>query len=188
MGGLSPDKKISVLRCSHTMPKAYKVTSDPFYINGSVTQTAVDAFTQVQISAPLDSLNREGLLIHAVYFTSATPDSVPAAQSRMDMQLTSVSQTGNVGANNANLIARREIATTGGAAEFSGPHVIDMVHNTDSYSADASLGIVATDDLFFALDSNNQTVVKNASFRAVCSRIELTASAYAALVTNELSA
>ncbi len=169
------------------MASAYKVTSDPFYINGNHTQVVIDAFEQVQISSPLDSLNREGLLVHAVYFESSTPDSVPAVQSRLTMQLTSTSKTAMVGANDANLLAARQIQITGGAAEFSGPHVIDMIHNTDSYSDKIVLGIVATDDLFLAIDSNNQAAVKGCNFRAVCSRVKLTADAYAALVTNELS-
>ena len=169
------------------MAKSYQVTSDPFYINGSVIESALNTYTQVQISAPLDSLNREGLLIHAVYFRSSIPDAVAGLNSTIEMQVTSTSKGTIVGVNDANLLAHRELVTTGGAAEFSGPHVIDMVANTDSYQGDMNLGIVATDDLFFAIRGINQTVVKGASVRIVASRIKLSADAYAALVTNELS-
>lgn len=169
------------------MAKAYQVTSDPFYINGSVTQTAADAYTEVQISAPLDSLNREGLLIHAVYFTSSNPDRVLLQTSDISMQVTTTSKTGIALASDANLLARREVVCYGGAAEFSGPHVIDMITNTDSFSTDMQLGIVATDDVYFAINSNNQTAAKAANVRIVASRIKLSADAYAALVTNELS-
>ncbi|GAG90935.1 unnamed protein product, partial [marine sediment metagenome] len=37
------------------------------------------------------------------------------------------------------------------------------------------------------IDSRNQTLVRGAQFRMVCSRIKMSADAYAALVTNELS-
>lgn len=169
------------------MAKSYQVTSDPFYINGSVTESAPNTYTQVQISAPLDSLNREGLLIHAIYFRSSVPDRVPNLISTIEMQVTSTSKTTIVGVNDANLLAHRELVTSGGAAEFSGPHVLDMVSNTDSYQGDMNLGIVATDDLYVAIRSVNQAVEKGATVRIVASRIKLSADAYAALVTNELS-
>lgn len=149
---------------------------------------AVDTYKQIQISSPLDSLNREGLLVHAVYWTASTPDSAPNVSMRVLMQLTAVSKGAIVGVNDANLISMRESIITGGAAEFSGPHVSDMVHNTDSYADDGYLAIVATDDLFLGINTDNGLAVKGAQFRAVCSRIQLTASAYASLVTNELSA
>ena len=122
------------------MAKAYKVTSDPFYINANVTESAADTYTQVQISAPLDSLNREGLLIHAVYFTTSQPDSVPALQSIVECQVTSTSKANIVQANDANLLAYRESVIVGGAAEFSGPHIHDLVSNTDSYEPSMQLG------------------------------------------------
>ena len=89
------------------MPKAYKVTSDPFFVNGNLTQSAIDTYTQLEISMPLDSLNQEGIVVHAVYWTGSTPSRVPNAESQVQMQLTSTSQTAIVGANNANLISFR---------------------------------------------------------------------------------
>jgi len=169
------------------MPKAYKVTSDPFFVNGNLTQSAIDTFTQLEISMPLDSLNQEGIVVHAVYWTSAEPSSVPAASSKLNMQLTSTSQTGIVNANSANLISRRELVITGGAAEFSGPHVLDFIGSESPYTEADNLMLVATDNVFLAVDSLNQLAVKQVHFRMVCSRIKLTSSAYAAMVTNELS-
>jgi hypothetical protein len=169
------------------MAKAYTVTSDPFYINGNVTESAASTFTQVQISAPLDSLNREGLIVHGVYFTSNQPDRVPATETALNMQVTSTSKTAIVNANDANLLSRRELLTTGGAAEFSGPHKIDFVGSESAYTMDDVLGIVATDDLFLGIAGFNNVNAKSAQVRIVCSRIKLSADAYAALVTNELS-
>lgn len=169
------------------MPKAYAITSDPFYVNGNVTETAADTFTQTQISLPLDSLNREGIIVHAAYFTGSDPDRVPNASSFLDFQVTSTSKTGVVGANDANLIAKQQRVTTGGAAEFSGPHLIEFVAQDGPYRSEDVLAIVATDDVFLAIKGLNQTGVSSVEVRLVCSRIRLEASAYAALVTNELS-
>lgn len=169
------------------MAKAYTITSDPFYVNGNVIETAADTFTQLQISLPLDSLNREGVLVHAVYFTGSEPDRIPGVSSFLDFQVTSTSQTGIVGANNANLLAKQQRITTGGAAEFSGPHVIEMVGQNYPYQVTDSLGIVATDDVFLAIKGLNQAAPAGVQVRIVCSRIKLSADAYAALVTNELS-
>ena len=169
------------------MPKAYKVTSDPFFVNGNLTQSAIDTFTQLEISMPLDSLNQEGIVVHAVYWTSAEPSSAVGASSKLNMQLTSTSQTGIVNANSANLISRRELVITGGAAEFSGPHVLDFIGSESPYTEADNLMLVATDNVFLGVDSLNQLAVKSVFFRMVCSRIKLTSSAYAAMVTNELS-
>lgn len=174
------------------MAKAYKITSDPFFVNGNLDLTGADAgnFAQTQISLPLDSLNQEGILVHAVYWTSGDVSFAGNinAYSRIQMQLTSTSKTDMVGANDANLIARRELVVIGGAAEFSGPHVIDFIGEEGPYAEDDNLMIIATDDVFLGgLKTSNQTADDNIQFRMVCSRIRLDSAAYAALVTNELS-
>jgi hypothetical protein len=169
------------------MPKAYKITSDPFFVNGNLTQSGIDVFTESEISLPLDSLNQEGIVVHAVYWTSSEPGRIPALSSNVNMQLCSTSQTGTVNANNANLISRRELITTGGAAEFSGPHVVDFIGAESPYTEADNLMLIATDNVFLGIGSVNQTAVKSCFFRMVCSRIKLTSSAYAAMVTNELS-
>ncbi len=169
------------------MAKAYKITSDPFFVNGSVTETAANAFTQVEISLPLDSLNQEGILVHAVYFESSSPELIANLSSRVNLQVTSTSKTGLVGANDANLIAQRTLVTSGGAAEFSGPHIIDFIGQDAPYQESDNLMIVATDNVWFSIQGANQTSAKSGTFRMVCSRVKLDAAAYAALVTNELS-
>lgn len=174
------------------MPKAYTVTSDPFFVNGSLTLDAATAgtYADVEISLPLDSLNQEGIIVHAIYWTSSDVSfgGNLNAYSRIQMQLTSTAKTDMVGANDANLLGRREVVIAGGAAEFSGPHVIDLVGEEGPYQESDNLGIVATDNLFLGgVMTSNQAVDKSIQFRAVCSRVKLTASAYAALVTNELS-
>ena len=90
------------------MAKAYKITSDPFFVNGNLTQSAIDTYTSTEISLPLDSLNREGVLVHAVYFTSDEPERILNASSNIRMQVTSTAKTQIVGANDANLIALQE--------------------------------------------------------------------------------
>lgn len=169
------------------MAKAYTVTSDPFFVNGNLEQSAVDTYTETEISLPLDSLNREGILVHAVYWTSEDPSLAAGVASKINMQVTSTSKAAIVNANDANLISRREIITTGGAAEFSGPHILDFIGSESPYQPSDNLMIVATDNVFLAVDSANQAVEKTVFFRMVCSRIKLSADAYAALVTNELS-
>lgn len=168
------------------MPKAYKVTSDPFFVNGNVTESAVDTFTQTQISLPLDSLNREGILIHGVYFTSSEPNAIVGTNTSQRVQLTSTSKTGLVNANDANLVARQEKFIYSGTAEFS-PITWDFIGQTSPYALDDNLMIVATDDVFLGIEGNQNATPRSAQVRVVCSRIQLSADAYAALVTNELS-
>ena len=169
------------------MAKAYTVTSDPFYVNGSLTESAPSTYTQTEISLPLDSLNREGIIVHAIYYSGEEPERVPNALSQIRMQVTTTSKTQIVGANDANLLSRQEKYVMGGAAEFSGPHMIDVIASNEPYQVADNLGLVATDNLFLAIQGTNQAAAKSCQFRAVCSRIKLSADAYAALVTNELS-
>ena len=169
------------------MPKAYKITSDPFYVNGSLDESAANTYTQAEISLPLDSLNQEGVLVHAAYFISDEPDAIAATRTALTLQLTTTSKTDMVGANDANLLARRQTIIQGGAGEFSGPHVVDFVGQEAPYQESDNLGLVATDNVFFAIRGSNNAVAKNGTFRLVCSRIKLESAAYAALVTNELS-
>lgn len=169
------------------MAKAYTITSDPFFVNGNVTTDAAGTYTETEISLPLDSLNQEGVLVHAAYFTSSEPDSTPATLSSVNLQVTTTSKTGMVGANDANLIAKRQMFVNGGAAEFSGPHVQDLVGSTGPYQESDNLGLVATDNVYLSCFAFGNAVAKAGQVRLVCSRIKLTASAYAALVTNELS-
>ena len=167
------------------MPKAYKITSDPFFVNGNVTESAVDTFTQTQISLPLDSLNREGILIHGVYFTSSEPNARLGTNTSQRVQLTSTSKTALVNANDANLIARQEKFIYSGTAEFS-PINWDFIGQEGPYAVDDNLMIVATDDVYLGIQGNQNTAERSAQVRVVCSRIQLSADAYAALVTNEL--
>jgi len=169
------------------MAKAYKITSDPFFVNGSITESAANTYTQAEISLPLDSLNQEGVLVHAVYFTSTEPERVVNAKTVCALQVSSTSKTDIVGANDANLIARRQLIVLGGAAEFSGPNIIDLIGQDAPYTEADNLMIVATDNVFFAIKGDNNTGAMQGQFRMVCSRVKLDAAAYAALVTNELT-
>jgi len=175
------------------MAKAYSISSDPFFVNGNLTLdgTTAGTFAQTQVSLPLDSLNREGILVHAVYWSSSDVSygANPNAYSRIQMQLCSTTKDTMVGANDANLIARREIVVVGGTAEFSGPHVVDFIGEEGPYDSGDNLMIIATDNVFLGgLTTSNQITNKSVQFRMVCSRIKLSADAYAALVTNELTA
>jgi hypothetical protein len=189
-GGVSDMKfwgKMKLLYPAGAVGEMCEVRGDPFFVNGNITMSAPDTYTQTEISLPLDSLNREGVLVHAVYFTADEPERIVNSVSTVTCQLTATSKTALVGANDANLIGRKQTYITGGAAEFSGPHVVDLIGDQAPYSTDDNLMIIATDNVFFALNSVAQVAVKSGQFRMVCSRIKLSADAYAALVTNELS-
>ena len=169
------------------MAKAYTITSDPFFVNGSLTETAPGTFTELEISLPLDSLNREGVIVHACYFSGDEPERIVNTMSRIRMQVTSTSKTQIIGANDANLLSRQEKYVLGGVAEFSGPHVIDVIASNEPYMVNDNLGLIATDNVFLGIQSTNQAAGKSVQVRLVCSRIKMSADAYAALVTNELS-
>lgn len=170
------------------MAKAYTISSDPFYVNGNVTMSAANTYTQVEISLPLDSLNREGIIVHAVYFDTSRPESINGTTTQMNMQCTSTSKTTTVGVNDANLIALREaIVSSPASGVLSGPHIFDWLGSDGPYQVKDNLAIIATDNVFLAMASSGYANAASCNVRLVCSRIKLSADAYAALVTNELS-
>jgi len=169
------------------MPAAYKITSDPFFVNGSVTESAANTFTQVEISLPLDSLNQEGILIHAVYWTTNEPSIIPGTDTSFTIQLSTTSQTGIVGANNANLVARQEKFITSATVEASGIVTQDFIGSTGPYRVSDVLMLMATNNIFVSCSGGNNINARAGQFRMVCSRVKLESGAYAALVTNELS-
>jgi len=169
------------------MPAAYKITSDPFYVNGQITESAPNTFTQTEISLPLDSLNQEGILIHAVYWTSNEPSIIAGTDTSLVVQLTTTSQTGIVGANNANLVARQEKFITSATLEASGIVTQDFIGSTGPYHVDDVLMLMATNNVFVGIAGGNNIGPRAGQFRMVCSRVKLESGAYAALVTNELS-
>jgi hypothetical protein len=170
------------------MAKSYTITSDPFYVNGNVTMSGANTFTQQEISLPLDSLGREGIIVHAIYFDTSRPEAINGTTTQMNMQVTSTSQTTTVGVNNSNLLALREIMIASPASGvLSGPHVLDWLGSDAPYQKEDNLGIVATDNVFLGMATGSYAGVASCNVRLVCSRIKLSADAYAALVTNELT-
>lgn len=169
------------------MAKAYKITSDPFFVNGSITESAANTYTESEISLPLDSLNQEGVLVHAVYWTTNEPSTVPGTNTSLSVQLCATSKTGIVGANDANLIARQEKFITSTGAEVSGIVTQDFIGSTTPYQESDNLMIIATDNVFLGILGVSNAAARSGQFRMVCSRVKLDAAAYAALVTNELT-
>ena len=169
------------------MAKSYKVTSDPFFVNGSITESAANTFTQSEISLPLDSLNQEGVLVHAVYWTSSEPSTVAGSNSSLTVQLCATGKTGIVGANDANLIARQEKFITSTGIEVSAIVTQDFIGSEAPYQESDNLMIIATDNVFLGILGGNNAAPRSGQFRMVCSRVRLDAAAYAALVTNELT-
>ena len=174
-------------RVGEVMAKAYKITSDPFFVNGNLTESAANTYTQTEISLPLDSLNQEGVLVHAVYWTSGEPSTVPGSNTSVNYQLTATSKTGMVGANDANLISRQSKFIVSAGVECSAITEIDFIGSTSPYTEADNLMIIATDNVFLGIEGVANANPRGADFRMVCSRVKLDAAAYAALVTNELT-
>jgi len=187
MCGATPALLYTPLAIGVSMAKAYKVTSDPFFVNGNITETALNTYTELEISLPLDSLNQEGILVHAVYWTSGEPSVIPGSNTSLTMQLTTTTKAGIVGANDANLIARQEKFITSAALEVSSIVTQDFIGTTGPYRTEDNLMLMATNNIFLAISGVNNSAARSGQFRMVCSRVKLESGAYAALVTNELT-
>ena len=183
VGGLSPDKKISVLLYVHAM--AYKFTSETFTVRGAVTETAPNTFTETTINTNLDSLSREILVVLRADLDVATPDGVPGTFTQVAMSLANEAQTGIININNNDCIASAQHAIVSGAPGDSVAFSESMPEAANL--SDTPLYLVASDDLFLGIAGLNNVNAKSGFMVLHCRRAKADAGTYAAILTSQFS-
>jgi len=155
-------------------------------IGGVVTESAVNTFTETTIGINLSPVDRQVFVITDIAFTSSEPQQVVGTSTFVKYQVTKVTQTGMVGANNPDLISASSKHLFAGAAEFSWAE-------TDFGSPQASTGgrndylmILATEDAFISVLGDNNLATRTAAVRITGYFATADASTYQALVLSEL--
>ena len=167
------------------MPAGIKRTSSDFFVSASITESAPNTFTELQVTLPLNSLDREVFVITGILMDPGTPTSIPNTQTTSTLQLTRqrAGETQNLG--DFNLIAISSESQNGGAAEFDffsktyGNQIMD--------SGQDFVDIVATPDMFVGVLGNNLTASLKSSLRVFGYRGQADVSVYSALVSSELN-
>lgn len=165
----------------------FKRTSDVIAVSARVTEPVAtpNTFTQDQISLQLDALNNEVFVILAVDMALSPPDALAGTDTQTISQLTTTSQTAMTGYENSNVITRTERVIQSGTFTDFGAVFEHMAGESPQATLDY-IQIVATPDLFFQVEGQNNLNPKACAIRIWGYRAKADASTYAALVQSEV--
>ncbi len=176
------------------MPKGLKVNSSPLQISGSVFETAPNTFTYDQIPLTLNVLDNEVFVITAINIDVESPDllfsgGAPGGGSRSTnatLSTTERTTVGNISETNVVAQASREIITYTDTTPLVAAIAFDREDPQFSAISEDYLAIVATNNMFFNIQSLDNINTKSARVRVYGYRARADASTYAALVQSEL--
>jgi len=168
------------------MPTGIKRTSADFFISSSVTESALNTFTELEVALPLSSLDREVFVITGIIFDPGTPSSVVAQQTTSALQLTRQSATAILNFGDFNLVANSAESMQGGAAEFN--YFSKTYGNQIENSGSEYVDIIATANMFVQVQGTNNLAAITSSLRVYGYRAKADVSVYSALLASELNA
>ena len=169
---------------------ALKKTSEIFTISTRAAQTAVDGFVEQEINLSLNILDQEILAIYAVDADMSQPDAdVASASQDVTFSLTATTQTAVSNISEPTCIAAGQLSrkNDAGAGLLGDTVPLFQSSNTPVASDIPWIYLVATDNMYLQLDSNNAGTTKSANVRIWCQRMKADAATYAALVNSELA-
>ena len=165
------------------MAKGLKRTSELLAFGEFVVETGANTFTQGQITLPLNSLDREVFVVTDVLFHMRDPDLVGGADSAINVQVTKSSQTALQQISNFDVIATKVLSIQNGTVGFE--QRAAPQGNTTGTMLDY-VAIVATENMFVALQGTGNAGVKDASVRIIGYRAQADGGTYSALIASEL--
>jgi len=165
------------------MPAGLKQSSSVVPIGFSVTESAANTFTQAQVDLNLSPLDREVFVVLAVNLDSGVPETITGTNTAVRMRLTTTSQTGIVGLDNANCMAALSHFTESDAvnAVAYSSQALETPPSTLEY-----IGIIATNDFFVSIQGINNANPVGGSGKLYGYRAIASADIYAALVQSEV--
>ena len=167
------------------MPQGLKQTSSTVPIGFSLSESAANTFTQLQVDLNLSPLDREVFVVQAVNLDPESPDNVDKTNTFTNCSLTTTSQTAiaTLGEANCLAVAQQRIQAvpgTGIAVAFQ-QQSLETPPSTMDY-----IGIIATNDFFVQVLGGNNANPKGVSGKLYGYRAQATADIYAALVQSEV--
>lgn len=165
------------------MPKGLKQTSGLITIGFEATESAPNTFTQVQTDLQLNVLDREVFTVYGISLDVAPPDAVAGLNTGTFASVSTTSRTSLGDLSVSNVLATAADQIRGGIADGVG----FSFSSADTPSTQLEyLGIVATNDFFVQIVSQNNVGAKVVQGRMYGVRSVADASIYSALVQSEL--
>ena len=165
------------------MPKGLKGTSSTIAVGFSVTETAINTFTQEAVDLNLDPLNREVFVVMAIDLDPTAPDCIVNTNTATSCSLTTTSQTAVQSLANSNCLSNAVLNIRSNAVQAV---PFQRAARESPSSLLEYLGIIATNDFFIQINGNNNTLVKSCSGKLYGYRAQASAEIYAALVQSEV--
>jgi len=165
---------------------AFKKKSELVEISDRVTSSDGNAFEQLEVSLPLDTLSQEIFVVTDITLDPDEPSHAAGLSSRVSASVTSTSQTGVQDISNPRCMSsvRTNFLSIGAEGSWFNvrmPNVLDSTGTTRDY-----LGIIATPNFFVQLAGLNNTSAKACNFRVTGYRAVADQATYSALVASEV--
>ena len=165
------------------MPKGLKETSGLISIGFSATESAANTFTEVQTDLQLNVLDREVFVVYGIQLDVAPPDAVAGQNTGTFASLSTTSRTTLGDLSVSNVLATAADQIRGGIADGVG---FSFTSNDTPATQLEYLGIIATNDFFVQVNSQNNISPKTVFGRMYGVRSVADATIYSALVQSEL--
>ena len=166
------------------MPKGLKETSSLIQISTSVSETAVDTFTQAQVDLQLNPLDNEVFVVYAIDLNASSPDVNANLASSVNASVSTTSRTtiGSIASSNVIGIAQHNIRNDGNVAVG----FTQYAPETPTGMGLEYVGIIATNDFFVQIEGFNNLIPKDCQVRLYGVRARAESQIYAALVQSEM--
>ena len=164
---------------------ALKKTSEVITISSSISESAVNTFTQEKIDLQLNPLDQEVFVVLAVDLNPSTPALVPGAttETRGSLSTTSRASIGDIG--DSNVIAEASLAVIADPAGTAAVGFTRMPNEAPLAQLDY-IGIIATNDFFLQIKGANNLNPRSMNARMWGYRAKADAATYAALTQSEI--
>ena len=162
---------------------ALKRTSELLAFGEFVVEGGANTFTQNQITLPLNSLDREVFVVTDVMFQSSDPEVIAGTDTAIFMQVTKSSQTALQNISNFDVIATNALSIQDGTVGFENRSVPQQA---TTGSVTDYIAIVATENMFVALQGVNNLAAKDVGVRIIGYRAQADSGTYSALIASEL--
>jgi len=165
------------------MPTGLKATSSVVPIGFSITETAANTFTELQVDLNLSPLDREVFVVMAIDMDPTSPDLVPGSNTQVAASLCATSQIAVQSLGNSNCLATGDLNI-----RSSGVTAVSFTRQAaESPSSQLEyLGIIATNDFFVQVSGSNNAGAKGVSGKLYGYRARASADIFAALVQSEV--
>ena len=162
---------------------ALKKTSEVITISSSISESAANTFTEVQVDLQLNPLDQEVFVVLAVDLNPAEPEMIinTNTETRGSLSTTSRTTIGNI--SSSNVLAEAVLSIRSDAVQavaFSRMPTEAPLARLDY------IGLIATNDFFLQVQGVNNANAKSMNARLWGYRAKADAATYAALTQSEI--